>query len=225
MKRRKHLTAILLVTLFILSVSGTAFGLTESGYLSGPGASNTFTVDAGDNILVELLFYYPVGSVDFWVKVVGQDGYTVLGDSDLDTGDLVQLMGGGTFYITVYSKSGSGNWSATDDPMNAGSNPWIEEVTVEPGPNVDVSGNTVSGHLTGPGEACSWSVDVNTYNVDLTFRYPEEYVDFWVEVKSTYGTVGDYDLDTNRVISLMGGKTYYIKVYSKGGAGKWSCTW
>ena len=45
-------------------------------------------------------FTYPVGSVDFWVEVVGQDGYTVLGDFDLDNGSVIQLSGGGTFYLT-----------------------------------------------------------------------------------------------------------------------------
>jgi hypothetical protein len=221
-----NLLSILLVTLCVLSIAGTTFGRTESGYLSGPGASNTFTVEAGSDTLIELLFYYPVGTVDFWVKVVGQDGYTILGDFDLDNGEIIQLMGGGTFYLTVYSKSGGGNWSATDDPMNAGPNPWIEDVTVEAGSNVDVSGDSVSGYLTGPGEECTWSVDVNVYNIDFTFRYPEGYVDFWVEVRNRYGSVvGDYDLDTNRVISLIGEDTYHMTVYSKAGAGKWSCTW
>jgi hypothetical protein len=86
---------------------------TESGYLAGPGASYTFTVNAGSVTYLEVPFTYPVGSVDFWVKVVGQDGSTVLGDFDLDNGEIIQLSGGGTFYVTIYSKSGAGNWSAS----------------------------------------------------------------------------------------------------------------
>jgi hypothetical protein len=85
----------------------------EGGYLAGPGASYTFTVNAGTVTYLEVPFTYPKGSVDFWVKVVGQDGYTVLGDFDLDNGEIIQLSGGGTFYVTVYSKMGAGNWSAT----------------------------------------------------------------------------------------------------------------
>ncbi len=85
----------------------------EGGYLAGPGASYTFTVNAGSVTYLEVPFTYPAGSVDFWVKVVGQDGYTVLGDFDLDNGEIIQLSGGGTFYVTVYSKMGAGNWSAT----------------------------------------------------------------------------------------------------------------
>ncbi len=85
----------------------------EGGYLAGPGASYTFTVNAGSVTYLEVPFTYPAGSVDFWVKVVGQDGYTVLGDFDLDNGEIIQLSGGGTFYVTIYSNSGAGNWSAT----------------------------------------------------------------------------------------------------------------
>jgi hypothetical protein len=85
---------------------------TEGGYLSGPGASYTFTVNAGSNNFLEVPFTYPKGQASFWVRVVGQDGSTVLGDFDLDKGEVVQLMGGGTFYLTVYSKTGAGNWSA-----------------------------------------------------------------------------------------------------------------
>ena len=90
---------------------GGGGGITESGYLSGPGASYTFTINAGSVTYLEVPFTYPTGSVDFWVKVVGQDGYTVLGDFDLDNGSVIQLSGGGIFYMTIYSNNGAGNWS------------------------------------------------------------------------------------------------------------------
>jgi hypothetical protein len=85
----------------------------QGGYLAGPGASYTFTVNAGSVTYLEVPFTYPKGSVSFWVKVVGQDGSTVLGDFDLNNGEIIQLSGGGTFYVTIYSKMGAGNWSAT----------------------------------------------------------------------------------------------------------------
>jgi hypothetical protein len=85
----------------------------EGGFLAGPGASYTFTVNAGSVTYLEVPFTYPKGSVSFWVKVVGQDGSTVLGDFDLNNGEIIQLSGGGTFYVTIYSKTGAGNWSAT----------------------------------------------------------------------------------------------------------------
>ena len=50
---------------------------------------------------------------DFWVKVIGKDKFTVLGEFDLDQIEKgLTLMGGGPFYITIFSKSGSGDWSA-----------------------------------------------------------------------------------------------------------------
>ncbi len=82
--------------------------ITESGYLNGPGSSYTFTVNAGNVNYLEVPFTYPKGQVKFWVKVVGQDGSSVLGDFDLDNGEVIQLSGGGTFYLTVYSKMGAG---------------------------------------------------------------------------------------------------------------------
>ncbi len=105
------LLALLVLPVIFLAAT-SAFGATESGYLSGPGASYTFTVNAGSVTYLEVTFSYPKGSVDFWVKVVGQDGRTVLGNFDLDNGEIIQLQGGGTFYLTVYSNRGAGYWSA-----------------------------------------------------------------------------------------------------------------
>ena len=87
---------------------GTSF---EKGYLSDKGDFETFIVNAKTDY-VEVTFSYPKGIADFWVKVIGGDGIEVLGDFDLDQGEIIQLMGAGTFYIKVYSKSGAGNWSA-----------------------------------------------------------------------------------------------------------------
>ena len=82
-----------------------------SGYLAGLGSKYVITVEAGGNTYVEVPFAYPRGSVDFWVTIVGEDGETVLGDFDLDNGEIMLLQGGGTFYLVIYSRGGSGNWS------------------------------------------------------------------------------------------------------------------
>lgn len=94
----------------------------ETGYLSGPGEFRTFIVNAKINY-VEVTFSYPKGATDFWVKVIGEDGIEVLGDFDLDNGEIIQLTGGGIFYLKIYSRAGAGNWSAvyregTDDPYS-----------------------------------------------------------------------------------------------------------
>jgi len=97
---RKARFAILLCVsvLAVVLMAGTASAITESGYLNGTGSSYSFTVNAGS---------------DTFVEVVGMDGYTVLGNFDMDNGEIIQLMGGGTFYLTIYSNYGSGNWSAS----------------------------------------------------------------------------------------------------------------
>jgi len=113
MKRFKGTLLALLVLMVLSLAAANAFAVTESGYLYGPGASYTFTVNAGSVNYVEVNFSWPKGSADFWVKVVGQDGRTVLGNFDLDNGEIIQLSGGGTFYLTIYSNRGAGNWSCT----------------------------------------------------------------------------------------------------------------
>jgi tetratricopeptide (TPR) repeat protein len=103
---------LFLVAAVIVLGTQAAHAYLEKGRLSGPSAKYTFAVNAGTEQMVEVKFTYPIGSVDFWVKVIGKDGTTVLGDVDLDEGRFVQLSGGGTFYLTIYSKKGAGEWRA-----------------------------------------------------------------------------------------------------------------
>jgi hypothetical protein len=201
----------------------TPGGITESGFLSGPGASYTFTVNAGNVTFLEVPFTYPTGSVDFWVKVVGQDGSTVLGDFDLDNGEIIQLSGGGTFYLTIYSRTGAGNWSTTYNLAGGGG------TTTNPGGgNCNTVGTTANGFLTGPGDSCKFTVNAGTKTmVEVPFTYPTGSVDFWVEVvgQDGYTVLGDFDLDNGSVIQLSGGGIFYLSIYSNNGAGNWSCSW
>ncbi len=94
--RRFRVSLLVLASMTLLVLfAANAFAVTESGYLYGPGASYTFTVNAGSITYLEVPFNYPKGAADFWVKVVGQDGRTVLGNFDLDNGEVIQLSGGG----------------------------------------------------------------------------------------------------------------------------------
>ncbi len=102
MRNVRTLLILLAVALTFMLAGSNASAMNQSGYLSGPGASYTFTVDAGTNNYLEVNFSYPKGSVKFWVEVVGSDGTTVLGNFDLDNGEVIQLSGGGTFYLTIY---------------------------------------------------------------------------------------------------------------------------
>jgi len=205
---------------------GGGGGMTESGYLSGPSASYTFTINAGSVSYLEVPFTYPKGSVDFWVKVVGQDGYTVLGDFDLDNGEIIQLSGGGTFYLTIYSRMGAGNWSATYNLAPGGGGGIVTPPAG--GGNCNAVGNTANGYLSGPGDSCKFTINAGskTY-VEVPFTYPTGSVDFWVEVvgQDGYTVLGDFDLDNGSVIQLSGGGVFYLTIYSNNGAGAWSCNW
>lgn len=226
MLSRKSFLLLLLVLPVVLSVSGNALAITESGYLNGPGSSYTFTVNAGSDTFVEVPFSYPVGQVDFWVKVVGQDGYTVLGNFDLDNGEIIQLSGGGTFYLTIYSNRGSGYWNASYTLAGGGTTTGGGDVIVNIGPDVETSGNTVYGYLNGSAWDGMWSFDVYRDYLEVTFSYPKGSVDFWVEVTGENGQVlGNFDLDNGEIIQLSGGGTFYMRIYSRSGAGNWSCTW
>jgi hypothetical protein len=197
----------------------------ESGHLSGPGDSYTFTVEAGNVSYVEVPFTYPKGPADFWVKVVGQDGTSVLGDFDLDNGEVIQLSGGGTFYLTIYSRLGEGDWSASYNLSGGGTTP---PVTGGGTGNCTVSGNSVNGYLSGPGDSCKFTVEAGSNgNLEVPFTYPAGSVDFWVEVvgQDGYSVLGDFDLDNGAVIQLSGGGTFYLTIYSNNGAGAWSCSW
>jgi hypothetical protein len=194
-------------------VNNNPFITTESGFLSGPKKSYTFTVNAGDITYLEVPFTYPAGSADFWVKVIGQDGRTVLGDFDLDNGEIIQLSGGGTFYLTIYSKSGSGNWSATYDLSPAEAKKF---------------GITESGYLSGPGKSDTFTVNAGSVQyLEVPFTYPVGPVEFWVKVVGEDGrtVLGDFNLDNGYVIQLSGGGIFYLTIYSKMGAGKWSATY
>lgn len=186
----------------------------QSGYLNGPGDSYTFSLDAGTVRFVEVPFTYPEGSVDFWVKVVGKDGTTVLGDFDLDNGEIIQLKGGDVFFLTIYSKGGAGYWS-TKYTIGGGSSATCNSTS-----------NTANGYLPGPGETCTFLVYSSGY-VEVPFTYPEGSVKFWVKVESndTGDVLGNFDLDNGSVIQLSGEGYFRLTISSTSGAGSWSANW
>jgi predicted secreted protein len=211
---------VLLALPIVCLAAANASAATESGYLSGAGASYTFTVNAGSVNYVEVTFSWPKGSADFWVKVIGQDGRTVLGNFDLDNGEIIQLSGGGTFYLTVYSNRGAGYWSASY-PLSGGGGP---------GPSsgsCNIYANSANGYLVGPGDSCNWSIYANSNYVEVPFNYPKGSADFWVKVIGQDGrtVLGNFDLDNGSVIQLSGGGTFYLTIYSNRGTGNWSCSW
>ena len=226
MRKARFLILLCVSLLAVVMMAGTASAITESGYLNGPGSSYSFTVNAGSDTYVEVVFSYPKGSVDFWVEVLGQDGYTVLGNFDLDNGEIIQLSGGSTFYVTIYSNYGAGYWSA-EYYLDGGGGGGGSGGGGGGGGGCNVSGNSAWGYLNGSGDYCNWSIYSQTNYLDVTFSYPAGYADFWVEVvgEDGYTVLGDFDLDNGEIIQLMGGGMFYITIYSNNGAGNWSAGW
>jgi hypothetical protein len=204
-------TVVLLVSILVLTLGGISALAAESGYLYGPGASYSFSVNGPGDVD----FSYPKGYVDFWVTVASPNGS--VSNFDLDNGAVIQLSAGGMYTLTIYSKRGAGNWSAS---WGGGSD------TYSPS-NCNVSENQAWGYLTGTGDSCSFTVDSYVNRFSITFSYPRGSADFWVETIGQDGTtvLGNVDLDNGEVLNLSGGGRYYFTIYSNRGAGNWSCTW
>jgi hypothetical protein len=83
-----------------------------SGYLWGTGARSSFEVFS-DTEDLQIVFTWPSGTSDIWVRATGNDGKEVLIDRSLSEGDLLTLTGPGIFHFEIYSKWGGGCWKAT----------------------------------------------------------------------------------------------------------------
>jgi hypothetical protein len=83
---------------------------TQTGYLSGPGSEQEFGLYANKDPL-ELTFSWDSG-LDPYCHVRGRD-HNDLGKFRLADGEIIELTGGGQFYITVGAYHGSGNWTCT----------------------------------------------------------------------------------------------------------------
>jgi hypothetical protein len=73
------------------------------------GESSSFEYEASEDT-ESLVFTWP-DDANFWVKVYNSSG-KVLGDYDLDNGNTITLTGSGKFKLKIYSKDGSGSWTA-----------------------------------------------------------------------------------------------------------------
>ena len=86
---------------------------TQTGYITGPGTEQEFGVNTSKSPL-ELTFSWD-GGMDPYCRVLGMNR-DELGTFRLADGEVIELTGGGQFYIIVYSVSGSGNWTCTYTP-------------------------------------------------------------------------------------------------------------
>jgi len=83
-----------------------------SGYLWGTGARSSFEVFS-DTEALQIVFTWPSGTSDIWVKATDNGAKEVLIDRSLSEGDLLTLTGPGIFHFEIYSKWGGGCWKAT----------------------------------------------------------------------------------------------------------------
>jgi hypothetical protein len=108
-----------LTTLFLIlpislatTASGTENPCSFSGYLWGTGARSSFEVYS-DTEQTQIVFTWPSGTSDMWIKAIDSDMKEVLVDRSLNEGDLFTLTGPGVFHFEIYSKWGGGCWNAT----------------------------------------------------------------------------------------------------------------
>ncbi|MBN1573250.1 MAG: hypothetical protein JW984_08665 [Deltaproteobacteria bacterium] len=194
------------------------------GYLKGPGDSSRFKVAAGDIDELRVSFAIPAEPADFWVKITGEDEKTLLDDVKLTKGYDIVLLNGGTFYLNVYSKAGEGNWSATYVLKADDESP--ETPGLDSDSKCTVMESSAFGSLEGPGESCEIPIEVKEL-LEVTFTYPKDSADFWVEVTGPGGgtAVGEYNLAENNVVTLNGTGKFKLTIYSNYGSGNWSATW
>jgi hypothetical protein len=80
----------------------------------------------------------------------------------------------------------------------------------------------VTGNISSSDEVNSFTVYCNMKKVEIAFDYPEK-AEFWVTVNGEYGDkLGDFDLSKGKYITLTGGGTFTLTVFSKKGKGEWS---
>ena len=102
--------ALFIVTVLISTAAFGAGEYTESGYLDGPGDSDSWDMNL-ESKFVDVVFTWPL-SGEYWVTVYGMHG-DELGNFNLNEGETIQLSGGGKFTIKIYSVKGAGSWTAT----------------------------------------------------------------------------------------------------------------
>lgn len=229
--RLRRLRAVVIgavaLSLLIL-IAGSAHAVTEGGTLSGPGAKNTFTINAGSVNYVEVKFLFDMPVCVFGVRVTRPDGSLVLNDHELwgAENNIIALTGGGVFNLTVYSLTGKGNWTAVY--ALDGKKTLPRDVICDWTPESSYGGGeTVSGRLEGSYWTGDFTITSTRDRVDLRFTHPGGAADFRVKViTDDWKTViGDYRLNENPVVPLIGKGVFHITVYTETGIGNWSASW
>jgi len=91
----------------------------------------------------------------------------------------------------------------------------------------DMTSDSASGYLVGPGEYCSWTVTAHDETVEITVSVEYSSSDFWLQIKDASGVtlLSEYEIWQDMSVPLPGTGTYWVIIYSKDGSGPWSASW
>jgi len=171
-----------------------------SGELSGPGDTEEFEIVA-DYSPYEIEFSTPLGT--YFLVTVYDENHNEIGDFNLIDGNIINLTGGGSFYLRVHSAKGGGAWYA-----NEINNP-----------------DEYHGHLDSTGENEEFGIYLFTSPVYFFFDSPENAIFYTTVFGENHNTLGEYDLRSENRVKLTGGGQFYIEVRSEDGAGPWTAYW
>lgn len=214
------------MVLALTTLSAVSFADIRSGSLRAPGDTHSFSIDTGIDELVELSFSYPEGAVDFWVKVVGEDRTTVLGDFDLDNGTIIQLIGGGVFYVSVYSRAGTGSWSV-EYHIDEAAKLLLERSALEDDGTkryIDGGRVTVSGDLAGAHDADVIYLVSDAADFFLDFPGPIQGGNFHVELINGDGksNMSSFTYRNARSVEVPLSGGFFVKISTPNTGGSYS---
>ena len=91
----------------------------------------------------------------------------------------------------------------------------------------EMTSDSASGYLVGPGEYCSWTVTAPDETVEVTVSVENNSCDFWLQIKDASGAtmLAEYEIWQEMNIPLPGAGTYWVIIYSKNGAGPLEASW
>ena len=158
----------------------------------------------------------------YWLKTIDAQG-NELEDTDLSDHDGVTLVNamGKKVTFTIYEIAGNGPWSARKAAVDG----TADEVSFGGGGGSnDYAGMPDQMGTLSAGDTSAFTVTAQSDPENWVFTWPDD-GRFFVKVLGKTGKkLGDYDLDNGNTITLTGGGTFTLKVYSKSGSGRWTAT-
>jgi len=79
-----------------------------NGEINSTSQVDQIAVNTDEDPIYAIFFY---DKLHLWCKIVGQNGKT-LAEYDLNNGNVVELVGAGSFTLEVYSVEGTGSWNS-----------------------------------------------------------------------------------------------------------------